>query len=139
MANEVPTPNVPSGPGSIQLPALRGSTAVAGVAGNEQLYYMGSTGGGVWKTTDAGTTWTNISDGFFEAGSIGAITVAESNPNIIYVGTGSACPRGNVSPGEVMEIRLAVWDTGGHIFDSLVLLDAWEWSLEPAQPGVSPG
>ena len=75
------------------------STAVAGVAGNEQLYYMGSTGGGVWKTTDAGSTWTNISDGFFEAGSIGAITVAESNPSVIYVGTGSACPRGNVSPG----------------------------------------
>ncbi|HET9270878.1 MAG TPA: hypothetical protein VFO31_22025, partial [Vicinamibacterales bacterium] len=75
------------------------STAVAGVVGNEQLYYMGSTGGGVWKTTDAGTTWTNISDGFFEAGSIGAITVSESNPNVIYVGTGSACPRGNVSAG----------------------------------------
>jgi photosystem II stability/assembly factor-like uncharacterized protein len=75
------------------------STAVAGVVGNEQLYYMGSTGGGVWKTTDAGTTWTNISDGFFEAGSIGAVTVSESNPNVIYVGTGSACPRGNVSSG----------------------------------------
>ena len=75
------------------------STAVAGVVSNQQLYYMGSTGGGVWKTTDAGTTWTNISDGFFEAGSIGAITVSESNPNVIYVGTGSACPRGNVSPG----------------------------------------
>ena len=51
-------------------------TAVAGVASNEQLYYMGSTGGGVWRTTDAGTSWTNISDGFFEAGSIGAIEVA---------------------------------------------------------------
>jgi photosystem II stability/assembly factor-like uncharacterized protein len=75
------------------------STAVAGVVGNEQLYYMGSTGGGVWKTTDAGTTWTNISDGFFEAGSIGAVSVSESNPNVIYVGTGSACPRGNVSSG----------------------------------------
>ena len=44
------------------------STAVAGVVGNEQLYYMGSTGGGVWKTTNAGATWTSISDGFFEAG-----------------------------------------------------------------------
>ena len=51
------------------------------------------------RTTDAGATWTAISDGFFEAGSIGAIEVAESNPNVIYVGTGSACPRGNVSPG----------------------------------------
>src|SRR6187200_1004826 len=46
-------------------------TAVAGVPGNQQLYYMGSTGGGVWRTTDAGANWKNISDGFFEAGSIG--------------------------------------------------------------------
>ena len=54
-------------------------------------------------------------------------------------GTGWLTVRGNVLPGEVMEIRLAVWDTGGHIFDSLVLLDAWEWSIDPAQPGVTPG
>src|SRR5580765_8209521 len=54
-------------------------TAVTGVSSNQQLYYMGSTGGGVWRTNDAGATWTNISDGFFEAGSIGAIAVAESN------------------------------------------------------------
>jgi photosystem II stability/assembly factor-like uncharacterized protein len=75
------------------------STAVAGHASNPQLYYMGTTGGGVWRTTDAGASWTNISDGFFEAASIGAITVADSNANVIYVGTGSACPRGNISPG----------------------------------------
>lgn len=54
-------------------------------------------------------------------------------------GTGWLTVRGNVLPGEVMEIRLAVWDTGGHIFDSLVLLDAWEWSIDPAAPGVTPG
>ena len=54
-------------------------------------------------------------------------------------GTGWLTLRGNVAPGETMEIRFAVWDTGGHIFDSLVLLDAWEWSLDPAAPGVTPG
>ncbi|MCY1068348.1 choice-of-anchor L domain-containing protein [Nannocystis sp. RBIL2] len=54
-------------------------------------------------------------------------------------GTGWLTMTGNVSPGEVMEIRLAIWDTGGHIFDSVVLLDAWEWSLDPAEPGVTPG
>lgn len=74
-------------------------TAVAGVRGDALTYYFGSTGGGVWKTRDAGLTWTNVSDGFFEAGSIGAVAVAESDPNVVYVGTGSACPRGNVSPG----------------------------------------
>jgi len=74
-------------------------TAVAGVATNKDLYYMGSTGGGVWQTTDSGKTWTNISDGFFEAAAVGSIDVADSNPSVIYVGTGSTCPRGNVSPG----------------------------------------
>lgn len=83
------------------LPFARGgrSTAVAGVAGDKLTYYFGSTGGGVWKTTDAGLTWTIVSDGFFQAGSIGAVTVAPSDPNVVYVGTGSACPRGNISPG----------------------------------------
>ncbi len=75
------------------------STAVAGVADDIMTYYMGTTGGGVWKTADGGQSWQNRSDGYFEAGSIGAISVAESDPNVIYVGTGSACPRGNVSPG----------------------------------------
>ncbi len=60
---------------------------------------MGSTGGGVWKTTDYGQSWTNISDGFFETASIGAIEVAESNPDVIYVGTGSAAIRSNVIKG----------------------------------------
>src|SRR5437867_4903727 len=75
------------------------STAVAGVPDRPLTYYFGSTGGGVWKTNDAGITWTNLSDGFFEAGSIGAIAVADSDPNVVYAGTGSACPRGNISPG----------------------------------------
>src|SRR5688500_948852 len=74
------------------------STAVSGVRNQPLVYYMGSTGGGVWKTNDAGLSWNNVSDGFF-GGGIGAITVAEADPNVIYVGTGSACPRGNISPG----------------------------------------
>ncbi|RME93372.1 MAG: glycosyl hydrolase, partial [Bacteroidetes bacterium] len=67
---------------------------VAGVPGNDQLYYMGSTGGGVWKTEDAGLSWSNISDGYFNVGSIGAITIAPSDPNVIYVGTGEHPIRG---------------------------------------------
>ena len=54
-------------------------------------------------------------------------------------GTGWLTFRGNVTPGEVFTIRLAVWDSGGHIFDSAVLLDAWDWSVDPAKPGVTPG
>ena len=74
------------------------SCAVTGVPGKPNLYYFGATGGGVWRTTNAGTTWENISDGFF-GGSIGAIAVSSSNNNVIYAGEGEKTVRGNVSSG----------------------------------------
>ncbi|MEL6355792.1 MAG: glycosyl hydrolase [Bacteroidota bacterium] len=74
------------------------SAAVAGVPGKPNLYYFGSTGGGVWRTKDGGQTWVNISDGSF-GGSIGAVAVAESDHNTIYVGGGEKTVRGNVSYG----------------------------------------
>ncbi len=72
--------------------------AVEGIAGDRETYYFGATGGGVWKTTDGGQTWKNVSDGFF-GGTIGAIAVAPSDPAVVYVGTGEETIRGNVSPG----------------------------------------
>ncbi|WP_296634664.1 glycosyl hydrolase [Polaribacter sp.] len=75
------------------------SAAVTGVAGKANLFYMGATGGGVWKTTDAGGTWQNISDGFF-GGSVGAVAVCESDNNVMYVGMGEKTVRGNVSSGD---------------------------------------
>jgi photosystem II stability/assembly factor-like uncharacterized protein len=74
-------------------------TAVAGVPQHPFTFYMGSTGGGVFKTEDAGVSWRNVTDGQLRVGGIGAIAVAPSDPNVVYVGTGSAEPRGNVSPG----------------------------------------
>ncbi|WP_109302742.1 glycosyl hydrolase [Aquimarina sp. AU474] len=74
------------------------SAAVTGVPGKPNLFYFGATGGGVWKTTDGGRTWGNISDGFF-GGSIGSIAVSKSDPNVIYVGGGEKTLRGNVSSG----------------------------------------
>lgn len=74
------------------------SAAVTGVAGKPNLYYFGSVGGGVWRTTDAGNTWENISDGFF-GGSIGSIAVSDWDNNVIYVGGGEVTVRGNVSYG----------------------------------------
>ena len=74
------------------------SATVTGVIGDRNLYYMGTAGGGVWKTTDGGQTWENISDGFY-GGSIGAIAVSQSDPNVIYVGEGEETVRGNVSSG----------------------------------------
>ena len=134
-------------------------TAVAGVPSEPLAFYMGGTGGGVWKTTDAGVTWRNVSDmvrplepqtepqvmgkvpellvetgrlrppagGFpnvpterragdaFGVGSIGAIAVAPSDPNVVYVGTGSACPRGNVSPGDGIYKSTDAGETWHHI------------------------
>ncbi|MEL6924131.1 MAG: hypothetical protein AAFO94_08790 [Bacteroidota bacterium] len=75
-------------------------TAVAGVASQPNVFYMGSTGGGVWKSDNYGHSWKNISDGFFATGSIGAISVSESDPNIIYIGTGSDGLRSNVITGK---------------------------------------
>ena len=75
-------------------------TAVAGHAAHPSTFYMGATGGGVWKTTDYGHTWHNISDGYFATGSIGAIAVAESNPDRVYVTTGSDGIRSNVIVGK---------------------------------------
>ena len=74
------------------------SAAVTGVSNQPNLFYFGATGGGVWKTIDGGREWENISDGFF-GGSIGAIEVSKSDPNVIYVGGGEKTLRGNVSSG----------------------------------------
>jgi photosystem II stability/assembly factor-like uncharacterized protein len=77
------------------------SATVTGVPGKPNLFYFGSTGGGVWRTTDGGNSWENISDGFF-GGSIGAVAVSEWDNNVIYVGGGEKTVRGNVSSGSGM-------------------------------------
>ena len=75
-------------------------TAVAGIANQPGTFYMGATGGGVWKTTDYGNNWKNVSDGFFVTPSIGDIQVSQSNPEIVYVGTGSDGIRSNIIAGK---------------------------------------
>jgi len=77
-------------------------TAVAGVESQPSVFYMGATGGGVWKTNNFGISWNNVSDGFFKTGSIGSIRVAPSDPDIVYVGTGSDGIRSNVIIGKGM-------------------------------------
>ncbi|HEX3723354.1 MAG TPA: glycosyl hydrolase, partial [Nitrolancea sp.] len=74
--------------------------AVAGDVSDPMTFYFGACAGGVWKTTDGGQYWRNISDGFFTTAAVGAITVSESDPNVIYAGTGEATIRGNVSHGD---------------------------------------
>lgn len=76
------------------------SLAVAGTAGDPQIYYAGFTGGGVYKTVDAGKSWFNVSDGYFKTGSVGAIAVSQSNPGVVYVGMGETDIRGEITFGD---------------------------------------
>src|SRR4051794_40317577 len=75
------------------------ATAASGVRTQPNVFYMGATGGGVWKTDNYGITWSPVSDGQIPTGSIGAIDVSDSNPDVVYVGTGSEAIRSNVILG----------------------------------------
>ncbi len=85
-----------------QIGPFRGGrvVAVAGVPSQPNVYYFGATGGGIWKTTDGGASWLPVSDGQLQTGSVGALAVAGSDPNVIYAGMGEACVRGNASGGD---------------------------------------
>ncbi|HRA32260.1 MAG TPA: hypothetical protein PL172_10090, partial [Thermomicrobiales bacterium] len=74
--------------------------AVTGVVSDRETYYFGAVAGGVWKTTDGGVVWRNVSDGQFNTGAVGAIAVSVSDPNVIYAGTGETSIRGDVSHGD---------------------------------------
>src|SRR6185312_7340460 len=76
------------------------SIAIAGVRGQPKVGYFGATGGGLWKTTDGGEHWANITDGQLHSSSFGAVAVSESDPNIIYMGMGEAEIRGDIQPGD---------------------------------------
>jgi len=112
-------------------------TTVTGVPGQPNLYYMGATGGGVWKTENAGTTWENLSDEHFKVGTIGAIAVAGSDPNVIYVGTGESPIRGvTTSHGD------GVWKStdAGKTWTHLGLKDAGQIAriqVHPTDPDVA--
>lgn len=76
------------------------SIASAGVVGRPNDYYFGAVGGGLWKTTDGGETWNAVTDGQLHSSSVGAVAVSESNPDVVYIGMGEACLRGNIMQGD---------------------------------------
>ena len=76
------------------------SVAVTGDVTNPGVFYFGACAGGVWKTTDGGTFWENVSDGYFNSAAVGAIAAAESDPNVVYAGMGESCIRANVCHGD---------------------------------------
>ena len=89
--------------------------AVAGDVSDTLTHYFGSTGGGVWKTRDGGATWVNISDGFLGTASVGALAVAESDPNVVVVGMGETTIRGNVAHGDGIYKSTDGGETWAHI------------------------
>src|SRR5947209_1137776 len=110
------------------------SVAVAGSAKRPYEYYFGTTGGGVFKTTDGGVTWLPVTDKYF-GGTIGAIGISQSSPDIVYVGAGEYPIRGNVSHGD------GVWRTsdGGKTWVSLRLTDSRQISrvrVNPTNPDI---
>ena len=76
------------------------SIAVAGVKGRPREAYFGAVGGGLWKTTDAGNNWAPVTDGQITSSSVGAVAVSESNPDVVFIGMGESCIRGNIMPGD---------------------------------------
>src|SRR5262247_2952037 len=76
------------------------SIAVSGVKGRPREAYFGAVGGGLWKTTDGGESWNPVTDGQIKSASVGAVAVSESNPDIVYIGMGESCIRGNIMPGD---------------------------------------
>lgn len=110
-------------------------TTVTGVPSEPRTFYMGTTGGGVWKTTDAGDSWHNVSDGYFAVASIGAVDVSLSVPNIVYVGTGSSKIRSNVSIGR----GLYKSTDAGHSWTFVGLKDAGQIAtvrIDPTDPDL---
>ena len=76
------------------------SIAATGVKGRPREAYFGATGGGLWKTTDGGETWAAVTDGQIKSASVGAVAVSETHPDIVYIGMGETCIRGNIMPGD---------------------------------------
>lgn len=112
------------------------TTAVAGIANQPHVFFMGSTGGGVWKTDDAGHSWQNVSDGQIKCGSIGSIAVHPKYTDIMYVGTGSDSPRGNISAG----IGIYRSDDGGDSWQHKGLKNAGQIGdvvFHPEQPEIA--
>src|SRR5436190_12706496 len=91
------------------------SIAVSGVKGRPHEAYFGATGGGLWKTMDGGTTWAPVTDGQLKSSSVGAVAVSESNPDIVYIGMGETCIRGNIMAGDGVYKSIDAGKTWTHV------------------------
>src|SRR4029450_13926201 len=76
------------------------SIAVSGVKGRTKEAYFGAVGGGLWKTIDGGVRWSPVTDGQIKSASVGAVAVSDTNPDVVFIGMGESCIRGNIMPGD---------------------------------------
>ena len=119
---------------------LRGgrSIAVTGVKGRPKEAYFGAVGGGLWKTTDAGEHWTPVTDGQIGSSSVGAVAVSESNPDVVYIGMGESCIRGNIMPGDGMYKSVDAGKTWTHIGFGKGTVDAIsKIRVHPTNPDIA--
>src|SRR5687767_3081207 len=105
LAQQAPSDSVPAAFSSMGWRSIgpdRGgrSIAVSGVKGRPREAYFGAVGGGLWKTVDAGENWTPVTDGQLHSSSVGAVAVADSSPDVVFIGMGESCIRGNILPGD---------------------------------------
>jgi len=111
------------------------SIAVSGVKGRAREAYFGAVGGGLWKTTDAGDTWRPVTDGQLKSASVGAVAVSESNPDIVYIGMGESCIRGNIMPGDGVYRSSDAGKTWTHVgFDNVDAIS--KIRIHPTDPNI---
>src|SRR6187431_867411 len=91
------------------------SIAVSGVKGRPKEAYFGAVGGGLWKTTDAGNNWAPVTDGQITSSSVGAVAVSDSNPDVVWIGMGESCIRGNIMPGDGVYKSADAGKTWAHV------------------------
>jgi photosystem II stability/assembly factor-like uncharacterized protein len=111
------------------------SIAVSGVKGRPREGYFGAVGGGLWKTINSGNTWSPVTDGLLKSSSVGAVAVSESNPDVIYIGMGESCIRGNIMPGDGVYKSTDAGKTWAHIgFDNSDAIS--KIRIHPANPDI---